>query len=111
MPFELDTSGWSGEGTFTQLLIDRLRDVTGVRFVRVEDAPASRSEADYNFISNELFVAFETAVRTEPVRRLGVIPGSRKVTYQKLDVAGLEALMTAAPGIGAPDYSDAGMLQ
>jgi len=108
---ELDTSKWSGEGAFTQVLVDWLAKVDGVTLVRVEDAPASRSEADYNFISNELFVAFETAVRTEPVRRLGVIPGSRKVTYQKLDVAGLEALMTAAPGIGAPDYSDAGMLQ
>ena len=51
-------SAWSGEGRFTQLLIERLRDVAGVHFVRVEDAPATRSEADYNFISNELFVAF-----------------------------------------------------
>ena len=108
---EIDTSKWSGEGSFTQRLIDQLAKLEGLTHIRVEDAPASRSEADYNFISNELFVAFETAVRTEPVRRLGVLPGSRKVTYQKLDVAGLEALMTAAPGIGAPDYSDAGMLQ
>ena len=46
---ELDTSKWSGEGTFTQLLIERLREVDAVAFVRVEDAPASRSEADYNF--------------------------------------------------------------
>ena len=34
MPFELDTSAWSGEGTFTQLLIDRLRGIVGVRLVR-----------------------------------------------------------------------------
>src|SRR4029077_1313204 len=108
---ELDISKWSGEGAFTQVLVDWLAKVDGGTAGRVAGAPASRSEADYNFISNELFVAFETAVRTEPVRRLGVIPGSRKITYQKLDVAGLEALMTAAPGIGAPDYSDAGMLQ
>jgi hypothetical protein len=33
------------------------------------------------------------------------------VTYQKLDVAGLETRMTADPGIGPPDYSDEGMLQ
>ena len=56
MPLELETSAWSGEGTFTQLLIERLREVAGVRFVRVEDAPATRSDADYNFISNELYV-------------------------------------------------------
>ena len=38
MPFEPDTSAWSGEGTFTQLLIDRLSGIAGVRLVRVEDA-------------------------------------------------------------------------
>ena len=58
MPLETDTSNWSGEGVFTQLLIERLREIDAVRFVKIEDAPATRSEADYNFISNELFVAF-----------------------------------------------------
>jgi hypothetical protein len=108
---EIDTSKWSGEGAFTQLLVEWLSRLDGVTLVRVEDAPASRSEADYNFISNELFVAFETAVRAESVRRLGFFPATRKVTYQKLDVAGLETKLTAEPGIGAPDYSDDGMLQ
>ena len=108
---EIDVSKWSGEGSFTQLLIDWLSKLDSLTLVRVEDAPASRSEADYNFISNEVFVAFETAVRLEPVRRLGLFPGSREVTFQKLDVAGLEAMLTAAPGIGPPDYSDEGMLQ
>jgi hypothetical protein len=108
---EIDTSKWSGEGSFTQRLIDRLSKLEGLTLIRIEDAPASRSEADYNFISNEVFVAFETAVRLEPVRRLGVFPGSREVSYQKLDVAGLEAMLTAAPDIGPPDYADEGMLQ
>jgi hypothetical protein len=108
---EIDTSKWSGEGSFTQRLIDRLSKLEGLTLIRIEDAPASRSEADYNFISNEVFVAFETAVRLESVRRLGVFPGSREVTYQKLDVAGLEAMLTAAPDIGPPDYADEGMLQ
>ena len=57
---ELDTSKWSGEGEFTALLMERLREVAGVHAVRVEDAPASRAESDYNFISNELFVTFAT---------------------------------------------------
>ena len=108
---DIDTSKWSGEGAFTQRLIDWLAKLDALTLIRIEDAPASRSEADYNFISNEVFVAFGTAVRREPVRRLGLFPGSRDVTYQKLDVAGLEAMMTEAPEIGPPDYSDDGMLQ
>ena len=108
---EVDTSKWSGEGTFTQRLIGWLTKLDGLTLVRIEDAPASRSEADYNFISNEVFVAFETAVRLEPVRRLGLFPGSRAVTYRKLDVAGLETMLTAAADIGPPDYADDGMLQ
>ena len=108
---EIETSKWSGEGAFTQRLIDRLTTLEGLTLVRVEDAPASRSEADYNFISNEIFVAFETSVRLEPVRRLRLFRGSREVAYQKLNVAGLETVLTATPEIGAPDYADEGMLQ
>jgi hypothetical protein len=108
---EIDTSKWSGEGSFTQRLIECLAKLDGVTVVRVEDAPASRSEADYNFISNEVFVAFETGIRSEPVQRLGLFPGWRKVVYQKLDVAGLEGRLAAEPEIGPPDYSDEGMLQ
>ncbi len=54
MPFELDTSAWTGEGAFTQRVIDRLRELDAVRLVRVENAPSTRSDADYNFISNEV---------------------------------------------------------
>jgi hypothetical protein len=108
---EIDTSKWSGEGAFTQRLIERLAKLDGLLLVRVEDAPASRSEADYNFISNEVFVAFETAVRSEPVKRLGLFPGSREVTYRRLDVVGLETLLAGEAEIGPPDYSDEGMLQ
>jgi len=108
---EVDTSKWSGEGTFTQTLIDRLAEIDGVVLVRVEDAPASRSEADYNFMSNEIFVVFETAVREEPARRFGLFPGTRAVAYKKMSVPALEQALTLAPGIGAPDYADEGMLQ
>jgi hypothetical protein len=111
MPFETDVSGWSGEGTFTQLLIDRLRAIDGVRSLRVEDAPATRSEADYNFISNEIFVGFVTIERTEAVKRFGVFPGTRVVTDKAMTLAALESALTAIPDIGAPDYSDEGMLQ
>jgi hypothetical protein len=111
MPFEVDTSAWSGEGTFTQLLLDRLREVSGIRFVRVEDAPATRSEADYNFVSNELFVGFETTERKERTTRFGFLPATRVVSEKSLTLSGLEAALTAISDIGAPDYGDEGMLQ
>jgi hypothetical protein len=111
MPFELDTSAWSGEGTFTQHLVDRLRGVKGVRFVRVEDAPATRSDADYNFISNELFVGFETRERTERTTRFGFLPATRTVAEKSMTIASLESALAAIPDVGAPDYGDEGMLQ
>src|SRR6202040_2708895 len=40
---KIDTSKWSGEGAFTQVLIDRLQHIEEVDLFRVEDAPASRS--------------------------------------------------------------------
>ena len=107
----IDTSNWSGEGAFTHLLIERLQRIEGVALVRVEDAPASRSEADYNFISNEIFVGFATAVRRERVRRFGFLPALRRVTEKAMTVAGLEAALTTLSEVGAPDYSDEGMLQ
>ena len=111
MPFDVDTSAWSGEGAFTHLLIDRLRQVDGVRFVRVEDAPASRSEADYNFISNEIFVAFATIDRREHTKRFGFLPSVRTVTEKAMTMAGLGEALAALPDVGAPDYGDEGMLQ
>ena len=108
---QVDTSNWSGEGTFTQVLIDRLREMDGVILVRVEDAPATRSEADYNFISNELFIGFATVDRVEPIKRFGFLPGSRVVTEPAMTLTGLDAALTALPDVGAPDYGDAGMLQ
>jgi len=111
MPLEIDTSAWSGEGTFTQLLIERLREIEAVRFVRVEDAPATRSDADYNFISNELFVGFATNDRHERIKRFGVLPGVRTVTEKAMTVSGLESALTAIAAVGAPDYGDQGMLQ
>jgi len=111
MPSEIDTTKWSGEGAFTQLLADRLRELDEIRLVRVEDAPASRSDADYNFISNEVFVAFSTRERVETTRQLGIIPRTRTVTEKTSSVAQLEAALTAMADIGPPDYADEGMLQ
>src|SRR6185369_7592201 len=100
MPSELDTSNWSGEGTFTQVLIDRLRALDTIGLVRVENAPASRSEADYNFISNEIFVAFTTIERAESIKRFGFLPGSRVVSEKTMTVADLERVLTALEDVG-----------
>jgi len=107
----VDTSGWSGEGLFTHLLLERLPSIEGVASVRVEDAPASRSDADYNFISNEVFVCFLTRTRLERTRRFGILPGTRQVEEPCMTVADLEQVLSGMPGVGAPDYSDEGMMQ
>ena len=111
MPFEIDRTNWSGEGQFTQLLLERLAEVPGVHFVRVEDAPATRSEADYQFLSNEIYVRFGVQTREERFTRFGFLPARRSVTDKLLTIATLEAALTAALDVGAPDYSDETMLQ
>jgi hypothetical protein len=111
MPSEIDSSAWSGEGGFTQVLIDCLRELPTVRFLRVEDAPATRSDADYNFISNEIYVGFTTVDRRAPFKRFGVLPATRVVIDPAMTIEGLEAVLSAAAGVGEPDYSDATMLQ
>jgi hypothetical protein len=108
---QIDTEKWSGEGAFTQVLIDHLKSVGGVAFLRVEDAPASRSEADYNFISNEIFVGFETLVRHERVRRFGFFSTSRDVVEKTMTLESLERALAAIPDVGEPDYCDASMMQ
>jgi hypothetical protein len=108
---KIDTAGWSGEGAFTQILIERLQTVEQVAALKVEDAPASRSEADYNFVSNEIFVRFAVSERREPIRRLGIIPGTKLVAGTTLTIAGLARIMEHAEGIGPADYEDQGMIQ
>jgi hypothetical protein len=111
MASEIDRTNWSGEGQFTQLLLDRLPTLPQIRLVRVEDAPATRSEADYQFMSNEVYVAFAVQNREERYTRFGIVPASRTVAEKTMTLAGLEAALTGMIDIGAPDYSDDGMLQ
>src|SRR4051794_38797232 len=107
----VDLGGWSGEGAFTQVLIDHLSGLDRIAFIRVEDAPASRSEADYNFISNEVFVSFATVVERERGRAFGFIPTTRAVEKKAMTIADLERTLASAAAIGAPDYVDDAMLQ
>ncbi len=85
MAFETDRSNWSGEGQFTQLLLERLPELPGIRRVRVEDAPTTRSEADYQFMSNEMYVEFAVQNREEAYKRFGVLPATRLVPEKLVD--------------------------
>lgn len=108
---DVDTTRWSGDGSFTQVLVDALRDLPDVLAVRVEDAPASRAETGYNFIVNELYVTFATTEVRERRRLLGILPYSRTRPAPRLDLDGLSSILSAAARIGEPDYADPGMIQ
>jgi len=107
----VDSDGWSGEGAFTQNVLERLRTIDQVAAMKVEDAPATRSEADYNFIANEIFVTFAMAERREPVKRLGLIPGTKRTMAKTMTFADLVRLLEESEGIGPADYADEGMIQ
>ena len=108
---ELDTSSWSGEGDFTQTLIDFFGNLDKVTFVRVEDARSSRSDVEYNFISNEVYVRFRTCDRQIRSRVLGIFPVARIVTEPASSLTELEHALSGCQEIGPPDYADTSMLQ
>ena len=108
---EVDASGWSGEGEFTKRLIDALEALGVVNRVKVEDAPASRADAGFSFISNELFVFFASTERIVCSHRLRFIPRSTVVREKVMSLAGLETALAGVDAVGGPDYSDEGMLQ
>ncbi len=108
---QIDSAGWSGEGTFTATLIEALKGLAPIEFMRVEDAPASRTDADYMFISNEIYVRFVAKAEKVPARLLGIVPVQRTVMAPSITLVDLEAQLTALEGIGAPDFSDETMLQ
>jgi len=109
-PMQIESAGWGGEGTFTAVLLEALKAVGTIELLRVEDAPASRAEPGYAFISNEIYVAFKTDVRRETRRRLG-LPWPARIEVRQMTLGGLAALLGAADGVGEPDYADDGMLQ
>lgn len=85
----IDTSRWSGDGTLTRELVEVLRAMPGLAGVRVEDAPSSRSDPAFLFISNEFYLAL-----------------AGRVTLQAI-----AEVLAADPRIGPPDYEDDGMVQ
>ena len=108
---QVDSESWSGEGAFTQNVLERLREVNEVATVKVEDAPATRSEADYNFIANEIFVTFATVDRYEPYKLLGAFTSRRRVTVKAMTFDELVKVLEQSEGIGPADYADTGMIQ
>ena len=107
----VDSEGWSGEGEFTQVVLDRLRSVEQIAAIKVEDAPSTRSEADYNFIANEIFVTFTTEERYEPFKLAGIFTSRRRVSAKAMTFDALVKLLEESEGIGPPDYADEGMIQ
>jgi hypothetical protein len=107
----LNSNGWSGEGAFTQVVVDRLGTFEKVAAVKVEDAPATRSEADYNFIANEIFVTFTTEERYEPFKIAGMFTSRRRVIAKAMTFDALVKLLEESEGIGPADYADEGMIQ
>ncbi|OFW08178.1 MAG: hypothetical protein A3H96_23455 [Acidobacteria bacterium RIFCSPLOWO2_02_FULL_67_36] len=108
---EVDRSGWSGDGDFTARLMEVIGALPSVRMLKVEDAPASRADSGFSFISNELFVVFTSSSRVVRTRKLGLIPSSTTVAEQSMTIAGLGSVLAGTPDIGEPDYADEGMLQ
>jgi hypothetical protein len=107
---QIDAAGWGGEGRFTAVLLEALKAIEAIGLLRVEDAPASRAEPGYAFVSNEIYVAFKTGIRTETRRHFG-LPWPARVEVRQMTLGDLAARLGAADGVGEPDYSDDGMLQ
>ena len=107
----VDSEGWSGEGAFTQNVLERLRTIEQVTAMKIEDAPSTRSDADYNFVANEIFVTFGTIERDEPYKLLGTFTSRRRVSVKAMTFTELVKLLEASEGIGPPDYADEAMIQ
>ena len=107
---QVEQSGWTGEGTFTAVVLEALKGIDAIEYLRVEDATASRAEPGYAFISNEIYVKFRTDLRRETRRRFG-IPWPAAVEVKQMTLGGLAGRLGPAEGVGEPDYADDAMLQ
>ncbi len=106
---DIDTTGWSGDGDFTIRLVEQLKAFDEIAGLRVEDAPASSAGAGYNFLANEIFVAF--AAESRRVRRWRALPFTGPILEPRLTLSGLHTRLAGIEGIGEADYADEGMLQ
>jgi hypothetical protein len=107
---QIDISGWSGEGGFTTAVVDALRAIDAIEHLRVENAPASRADSGYTFISNEIYVRFRTELHTATRRRLG-LPQLTRTDIKVMSLPELGDRLGMADAVGEPDYADDGLLQ
>ena len=107
----VDTTKWSGEGVFTATVVETLRTIPSIDSVRVEDAPSSRADSGFNFISNEVYVRFRAESYTEPGRWLGFVPVRRTAWRPVSTLTNLEVELASVEAVGAADYVDDGMVQ
>ena len=110
-PMRIDRDQWSGEGDFTEQLLSWLSEQPGVISLRVEDAPSTRTDVEYNFISNEIYVEFKVREFYQSRRLLGVIPFRRKSLEKTMTLEKLNMALSADSELGEPDYADEGMIQ
>ena len=107
----IETSEWSGEGTFTQTLIDAMTSIDDVGLLRVEDAPSTPLDVGYQLISNEIYVGFCTRAVQTRVRRFGFWPTTVVVDEKCMSLTDLGRLLSESPAVGEADYIDDGMMQ
>ena len=108
---EIDRDQWSGEGGFTEQLLLWLSEQPAVISLRVEDAPSTRTDVEYNFISNEIYVEFEVREIYQSRRVLGVIPFRQKSLEKTMSLEKLNRVLSDESELGEPDYADEGMIQ
>lgn len=106
----VDAGGWSGDGEFTAAVLAALKGIDAVEFLRVEDAPASRAEPGYAFISNEIYVKFVRPPARPWWRRL-FGPWRSPAASGGLTLKDLAERLGRTPDVGEPDYMDDGLLQ
>lgn len=111
MTAPIDTAGWSGDGDFSRRLVDVLAEMPEILELRLEDSPASRNDAGYAFLSNEVYVRFATRAVATTERVLGLFTRTRAGTEPALSLEALATRLGEIDDIGSPDYQDAGMLQ
>ena len=110
-PIRIDRDQWSGEGDFTEQLLSWLSEQSSIVLLRVEDAPSTRTDVEYNFISNEIYVEFKVREFYQSHRGLGVIPRRRKSLEKTMTLEKLNMALSADSELGEPDYADEGMIQ
>ena len=111
MPPAIDRQQWSGEGDFTQTLIDWFLERDNITFLKVEDSASTRADVDYNLISNEIFLKFRTRERIERERVWGIVPRKRTVIDKIMTLEQLASELGNEDEIGVPEFADETMIQ